>query len=64
MVEAFFRDGSFFMTEALLMLANELRVDSPYYALLMRLMAEGVTKREELQKRLPEVIGCSGSTAS
>lgn len=55
MVEAFFRDGSFFMTEALLMLANELRVDSPYYALLMRLMAEGGTKREELQKRLPEV---------
>lgn len=55
MVEAFFRDGSFFMTEALLMLADELRVDSPYYALLMRLMAEGVTKREELQKRLPEV---------
>ena len=55
MVEAFFRDGSFFMTEASLMLADELRVDSHHYAFLLTEIAKGVTKREDLQKRLADV---------
>ena len=55
MVEAFFREGSFFIAEASLMLADELRVDSHHYAFLLTEIAKGVTKREDLQKRLADV---------
>lgn len=55
MIEEFFREGSFFLTEAPLMLADELRVDSHHYAFLLAEIAKGVTRREELQKRLADV---------
>ena len=55
MIEEIFRDSSYFLTEAEVLLANEFKVESRYYSILVEAIARGVTKRAELQNLVPEI---------
>ena len=55
MIEEIFRDSSYFLTEAEVLLANDFKVESRYYSILVEAIARGVTKRAELQNLVPEI---------
>ena len=57
MVEVAVNPTSFFLNEGNIMLANEFRAEYGIYYLILQKMAQGVTKREELQNFISKSIG-------
>ena len=57
MVDVAVNPTSFFLNEGNVMLANEFRAEYGVYYLILQKMAQGVTKREELQNFVSKSIG-------
>ena len=57
MIEVAVNPTSFFLNEGNIMLANEFRAEYGIYFLILQKLAQGITKREELQNFVPGSIG-------
>ena len=57
MIEVAVNPTSFFLNEGNIMLANEFRSEYGIYFLILQKLAQGITKREELQNFVPGSIG-------